>query len=86
MTLGIFCKGLNCIHRSSALDFIFEFIPQLIFLLCLFGFMDLLIVLKWLTNWEGNSHNAPSIISQMINVALKGGEVQGAPLIVDEPT
>lgn len=86
MTLGIICKGLNCIHRGSALDFIFEFIPQLVFLLCLFGFMDLLIILKWLTNWEGRTNEAPSIISQMINIALKGGEVQGSALVVDAPT
>lgn len=86
MTLGIICKGLNCIHRGSALDFIFEFIPQLVFLLCLFGFMDLLIILKWLTNWEGRTNEAPSIISQMINIALKGGEVQGSALVVDTPT
>ena len=48
--------------------------------------MDLLIVLKWLTNWEGNTHAAPSIISQMISIALKGGEVVGAPLVKDAPT
>lgn len=63
MSLGIFCKGLNCLYNKSALDFIFEFIPQIIFLLCLFGFMDLLIIMKWLTNWEGKTHTAPSIIS-----------------------
>lgn len=83
MTLGIICKGLNSIHKKSALDFIFEFIPQLIFLMCLFGFMDLMIILKWLTNWEGRESVAPSIISQMIAVALKGGEVQGSSLIGD---
>lgn len=63
MTLGIICKGLNCVYKKSALDFVFEFIPQLVFLLCLFGFMDLLIILKWLTNWEGRTHEAPSVIS-----------------------
>lgn len=27
MSLGVFLKGLNCIQRRSALDFIFEYIP-----------------------------------------------------------
>lgn len=27
MTLGIICKGLNCVHKGSTLDFVFEFIP-----------------------------------------------------------
>ena len=74
-------KGMNAIYNKSALDFFFEFIPQIIFLLCLFGFMDLLIILKWLTNWSGREHEAPSVITQMINVALKGGEINGSPLV-----
>ncbi len=53
MTLGIIIKGMNSVYNYSAIDFFFEFVPQFIFLLSLFGFMDLLIVLKWLNNWEG---------------------------------
>eukprot|EP00347_Sterkiella_histriomuscorum_P018134 403346660 len=82
MTLGICMKGMNAIFHRSAIDFLFEFIPQLVFLWCLFGFMDLLIVLKWLTDWTGRENEAPSIITQMINVALKGGEINGSPLVV----
>ena len=63
MSLGICLKGLNCIHKSAYIDFFFEFIPQIVFLLCLFGFMDLLIILKWLTDWTGQQNLAPSIIS-----------------------
>ena len=43
--------------------------------------MDLLIILKWLTNWEGKENLAPSVITQMINVALKGGEINGSALV-----
>jgi len=63
MTLGICMKGMNSIYHRSAIDFIFEFLPQLVFLWCLFGFMDIMIVLKWLTNWEGREHEAPAIIT-----------------------
>jgi V-type H+-transporting ATPase subunit a len=63
MTLGVLMKGLNALHHRSAIDFIFEFIPQLVFLLALFGFMDLMIILKWLNNYEGKEHEAPSVIS-----------------------
>lgn len=56
MSLGICMKGLNAIYHKSAIDFLFEFVPQIIFLHCLFGFMDLLIILKWLTNWEGREN------------------------------
>lgn len=56
-------KGFNAIYHRSAIDFIFEFLPQIVFLLALFGFMDLLIILKWLTDWQGREGEAPSIIT-----------------------
>ena len=54
MTLGILLKGLNSVYFRRSLDLWHEFVPQLLLLLCLFGFMDLLIVRKWLTDWSGN--------------------------------
>jgi len=80
MLLGIFVKGLNERFRKDSIAFYCEFIPQVIFLVCMFGYMDLLIVLKWLTDWKGNEGKAPSIISQVINNMLKGGELVGDPL------
>lgn len=59
------------------MDFFFEFVPQLVMLLALFGFMDLLIIIKWLTDFsqvEGGSSRAPSIITTMITMALGFGE------------
>jgi hypothetical protein len=49
----------------------------------MFGFMDLMIILKWLNNYEGRESEAPSVISQMINIALRGGEISGSPLVGD---
>lgn len=43
--------------------------------------MDLLIVWKWLTNWEGREGIAPSIITVMINLGIKGGEVEGTHIL-----
>ena len=83
MSLGIMMKGLNSIYFRKTVDFIWEVLPQITFLLCLFGFMDLLIVLKWLTDWTGNEGAAPSIITQMINMFLNFGAVNGTPLIGD---
>lgn len=48
MSLGILMKGFNAIHFKRPLDFIFEFIPQIILILALFGWMDILIIAKWL--------------------------------------
>jgi V-type H+-transporting ATPase subunit a len=48
MSLGICMKGLNAIYFNRPLDFIFEFIPQIVLLNVLFGWMDVLIIAKWL--------------------------------------
>ena len=80
MSLGILLKGLNALHFNRKLDFYHEFIPQLILLLALFGFMDILIIQKWLTNWDmiGDTSKTPSIINAMIGMFLKGGEIDPA--------
>lgn len=75
MSLGIFMKAFNAFYFMTLVDFFFEFLPQITLLLCLFGFMDMLIVVKWLTNWEGRTGRAPSIISIMINMFLSQGQV-----------
>lgn len=74
-------KGANAVHYGSHIDFIFEFLPQLIFLTLLFGFMDLMIIIKWLTDYTGRENEAPAIITQMINMFLNGGEINGSSLI-----
>lgn len=82
MSLGICMKAFNAIHFGSYLDFFFEFIPQLILLNVIFGWMDILIIAKWifpfyLTNSTpeeyANLAGAPSIITCMINMFLMAG-------------
>ena len=42
--------------------------------------MDVMIIVKWLTNYEGNESNAPYIVTQMINLFLSSGEIDGSVL------
>jgi V-type H+-transporting ATPase subunit a len=72
MTLGVIIKAFNSTYFKRKLDFIYEFIPQFLFLVLLFGYMDFLIVFKWLTDWTGK--DAPSIITTMMNIGLKVGK------------
>lgn len=55
MSLGILMKGLNSVYFKRPLDFIFEFIPQIVLIIALFGWMDILIIAKWVEpkNIEG---------------------------------
>lgn len=62
MSLAILQKGINSVYHRRWLDFFHEFIPQIILLLALFGYMDLIIIKKWLTDYSGKEHEAPSVI------------------------
>jgi V-type H+-transporting ATPase subunit a len=53
MTLGILQKGINAAYHKNTLELFHEFFPQIIMLLCLFGYMDLMIIIKWCTNYYG---------------------------------
>ena len=74
MTLGVFIKAANTINFCNLVDFIFEFVPQLIFLVLLFGYMDFLIIFKWTVDWGLYASDAPSVITSMINLPLKLGK------------
>ncbi len=79
MTLGVCIKASNSLFFKKKVDFFFEFIPQFIFLVGLFGYMDFLIIFKWLKLWDERVDQvppqqwAPSIISTMMNIGLDLG-------------
>jgi len=75
MSLGTCMKGLNSLYFKKPLDFIFEFLTQIFLILVLFGFMDFMIIVKWLTNWDNvpEGKSAPAVIASMIIMFLSGG-------------
>lgn len=75
MILGIVMKGFNAVYEKNKVDFFLEFLPQIILMVCLFGYMDFLIFVKWCTDWTGRVHKAPSVITTMIEMALNGGDI-----------
>lgn len=52
MTFGVLVKATNSLYFKRYIEFIFEFLPQLAFMVVLFGYMDFLIVFKWLKVWD----------------------------------
>ena len=80
MTLGIVLKGINAIFEKNYIDCYFVFIPQLIFMIILFGYMDLLIFIKWNYPYEENEvGRAPDIKSYLMNIFLKFGSLPPPP-------
>lgn len=77
MVLGLFQKALNAIFFKDQSKLLHEFLPQIIFLLVIFGYMDMLIVIKWNTDYKGHTDEAPSIIVTIVNFFLNGGAIKG---------
>lgn len=77
MTFGLFLKTSNAIFFKNKLDLIFECIPQLVFMLGLFGYMNFLIFFKWSVDWRAPSAPGapPNLIDTLISIVLKPGTV-----------
>lgn len=56
MGLGVCMKAFNATYFSNTLDFWFEFVPQLILLFALFGWMDCLIIAKWTSDFTNKEY------------------------------
>eukprot|EP00397_Hematodinium_sp_SG-2012_P013470 GEMP01013677.1.p1 GENE.GEMP01013677.1~~GEMP01013677.1.p1 ORF type:complete len:835 (+),score=115.77 GEMP01013677.1:324-2828(+) len=70
MFLGLIMRCFNAYHERSVLDFFGECVPMIIFFMSFFGYMDYMIVYKWVTafDWPG----APGIINNLISMAMFG--------------
>lgn len=76
MALGIALSGVNHIHFGDMLGFFFEFIPQMIFLLATFGYMDFMIIYKMAIDWTKSDQQAPNLITTLMDMFLKIGGVK----------
>jgi len=84
MLFGTCLRISNFFYDRKWVDIIFEGITQFVMLTALFGFMDYMIIGKWLTDWDHelaeNNKQPPGVIMAMIVMFLSGGvfdEVKG---------
>ena len=74
MLLGLVLSLFNHLRECDFMGVFFVVVPEIIFLSCTFGYMTLLIIIKWCTAWE-NTHDAPSLLETMTNFFLAPGNV-----------
>lgn len=73
MTFGLACKTANCFYFKQWKEFYFENIPEFLFLFSIFGYLCVLIVLKWTTDWVGLGIPAPALLDTLLKMVLEVG-------------
>jgi len=93
MTFGLFLSLFNHIYFKSVVDIVFVFIPQLLFLTCIFIYLCLQIVAKWLFFWVEETtifgyhypgpNCAPSLLIGLINMFMMKSRESGFDIWVN---
>ena len=84
MLVGVALKFSNSVFFKNKTDFIFECIPQLMFMVAFFGYMDWMIMYKWVTpiTEDPALNGPPGIINTMITMGL--GTPDHNPLFIGQ--
>ncbi|XP_022083989.1 V-type proton ATPase 116 kDa subunit a-like isoform X2 [Acanthaster planci] len=70
MTLGVCLSAFNHRYFKNRINLWCEFVPQLIFLEFIFGYLVLIVFAKWFLFDAASSQSAPSLIITLINMFL----------------
>ena len=76
MSFGIVLATFNHSFFGNSVQNYLEFLPQILFMLCIFGYLCLMIVYKWCVNWrEIGVGSAPNLLNTLIFMFLSPGKV-----------
>ncbi|RUS70849.1 hypothetical protein EGW08_021387 [Elysia chlorotica] len=70
MFFGISLSYLNHRHFQKPLNIIFDFIPMVVFLFCMFGYLVILVFVKWLKYSSTSSQEPPSLLIVVVVVVV----------------
>uniref|UniRef100_A0A672ULP3 V-type proton ATPase subunit a n=1 Tax=Strigops habroptila TaxID=2489341 RepID=A0A672ULP3_STRHB len=81
MIFGVILSLFNHIYFKKHINIILQFIPEMIFILSLFGYLVFMIIFKWCHFDVSSSQSAPSILIHFINMFLFSyNDASNAPL------
>lgn len=78
MTFALCLQLPNHLKFKRPLDIYANFIPQMIFLQSIFGYLVICILYKWSIDWSNASTSPPSLLNMLISMFLSPGTVDPA--------
>ncbi|KIM87414.1 hypothetical protein PILCRDRAFT_276058 [Piloderma croceum F 1598] len=75
MTFSLCLQIPNHIRFKRPLDIYANFVPQMIFLQSIFGYLVVCIIYKWTVDWSKSATSPPSLLNMLILMFLSPGEV-----------
>jgi len=76
MTFGICLQVWNHTHFRNQLNIWTEFVPQILFMESIFGYLCVIILYKWSTDWYSQGRSPPNLLNTLIFMFLSPGNVQ----------
>uniref|UniRef100_A0A3P8ZH73 V-type proton ATPase subunit a n=1 Tax=Esox lucius TaxID=8010 RepID=A0A3P8ZH73_ESOLU len=80
MTFGVCLSFFNYKHFNQLSSIFLVLIPELFFMLCLFGYLVFMVIFKWLAYSTAQSNSAPSILIHFIDMFLFAENKENPPL------
>jgi V-type H+-transporting ATPase subunit a len=76
MTFSLCLSFVNYRHFGSKLDIYANFLPSMIFLLSIFGYLVICIIYKWSVDWYARGEAPPSLLNMLIYMFLSPSTIE----------